>query len=407
MKYPKDNEDLVGIVVGGGDDDPAPDQGHTCRVFIPSLHSNDVKREDLPLISCLGAAGNESLVSSGAQPEDGTQVIVRRYNGIGSGFGYVSHVVKNDTNNNQEVAGNIGIRSFKLVAEALARKHKINSKAKAGSGEAGSKPPQEAGPKYSHDLNKGIPNSATLWPIAGMKIPQVKSVETATQAFSSIMSAGALAGLPGAALSMSSIFSNMPSIIKDKLFEALPKEVGETLNTMINLMPEIEASGLSGARINPEVFYANALEMLSKCRDTNDLINCIMELMTDTSLHGADTLPNVTIEIDTPFGKANVSFDVNGNGSQSSAQEVLDLVGKFTSMLDDVSGGFPGALINKNMWGKSSQVMGDMMKRLAPEEFSKAVQQAQKSIAPGTKPREILNTAQKLANTGKDVLSLF
>ena len=240
-----------------------------------------------------------------------------------------------------------------------------------------------------------------------MKIPQVNSIETATQAFTAIMPAGAIAGLAGQALSMGNLFSNMPSAIKDQIFSALPKELGEALETMINVMPEITPSGLSGTRVNPEVFYANVLEMLTKCRDIDDLIKCIIDLLTNTDLHGADTLPNITVEVDTPFGKANVEFNITGSGTEKNDDTVSKLIGAFSSLLTNSSGGFPGVLVNKNMWGKSSEVMGDMMKRLKPEEFSKAVQMAQNSIAPGTKARENVNEMQKLANLGQDVLSFF
>lgn len=404
MRYPKDNEDLIGIVVGGGDDDPAKDQSGTCRVYVPSLHSNDVKREDLPLVPRLGSGGNEGTTFFGGPPEDGSQVIIRRYNGVGSGFGCIVGVVKDDTNSNQSAPGNFNIRSHKLIQEALTRQHKINSKAKAGSGQAGSKPTEESGGKYFHDLVKGIPNSSTLWPIAGMKIPQVNSIETATQSFSAIMPAGAIAGLAGQALSMGNLFSNMPSAIKDKLFSALPKDLGNALETMTNLMPEISPSGLSGTRVNPEVFYANALKLLTECRDIDDLIKCITELMTNTALHGADTLPNITVEIDTPFGKSNVEFDITGSGKESAAEEVLDLAKKFSSLLTNTTGGFPGSFVDKNMWGGSSEVMGKMMSRLAPGEFKKAKELAENAVAPGKKARELVNKLQDIANRGEDVL---
>lgn len=407
MKYPNEGEGLhFGISLGGDDD---PKQSGACRVFIPSLHSNEYKEENLPLCVRLGSGGDEGSVFFGGPAKPGQGVLVSN---LGSGysatpFWTIIGVTQDDTNRDQEVPPNIGIRGFDLVREALTRKLKINSKAKAGSGEAGSKPTEEAGGKYFHDLVKGIPNSATLWPIAGMKIPQVNSIETAVQAFSAIMPASAIAGLAGQALSMSNLFSNMPSAIKDQIFSALPKELGEALETMINLIPEIEPSGLSGSRVNPEVFYANALEMLTKCRDVNDLIGCITELMTNTDLHGADTLPNITIQIDTPFGKANVEFDIKGNGTEKNDDTVSKLISAFTSLLTNSGGGFPGALVNKNMWGNSSEVMGDMMKRLKPEEFKKAAQMAQNSIAPGTKPREKVNDLQRLANFGQDVLSFF
>lgn len=404
MAIPKSNdEDILGIVLDFDD----KTHSNMVRVYCPSLHSDDVRKEDLPLIPILGSGGDEGRTFSGGPAKKGTMCIVKRLNGIGHGFGYVVGVAHNDTNVKQSVAGNGDIRRHKAVAEAFAAKHKINTKARAGSGEAGSKPTEEAGEKFYQDLLKGIPNSSTLWPINGMRIPQVNSIETAIQAFSAIMPSSAIAGLAGSALSLGNLFSNMPSVIKNEIFDALPDELGTTLNSMINLIPENTPTGLSGNRINPEVFYANALRLLTECRDVDDLIRCILELLTNTDLHGADTLPNITVQIDTPFGKANVEFDINGNGTEKNSDDILNEINKFTSLLTNTSGGFPGSLVNKNMWGNSAEVMGDMMKRLKPEEFKKATQMAQNSIAPGTKPREKVNELQRLANYGQDVLSFF
>lgn len=406
VSYPNESKDLIGYVVGGGDDDPDTKKSGACRVYIPSLHSDDVNREHLPWITRLGSGGNEGTTDFGGPPEDGTCVIVRQMAGQKGGFGYIVGVVKDETAQGLEAAGNFSLLRHKAVKEAKQRKHKINSKAKAGSGEAGSKPTEEAGEKYFRDLVKGIPSSSTLWPIAGMKIPQVNSIETATQAFTSIIPPSALSGLPGLGLSLGNLFSNMPSILKDQLKSKLPGDLVETLDTITNLIPESSPSGLEGIRVNPEVFYPKVVELLSTCRDLDDLVECILSLLTDTSLHGTDTLPNITIQVDTPFGKANVEFDVKGTGNQKADETISKLLGAFSSLLTNSSGGFPGALINKNMWGQSSQVMGEMMNRLKPEEYKKAIEMAQKSIAPGTNPRQLLNVAQKVANEARDILDL-
>lgn len=403
MAYPKEDKDVLGIVVDDGAETDKKKSG-AVRVYIPSQYSNEFSLEQLPLIPRLGSGGNESVVSFGGAIELGTPVLIKKTTGhAGSGFGYISEVIKDETGSNVALAGNVDINWHKMIAEAKKKEVPINSKAKAGSGEAGSKPTEEAGGKYFRDLVKGIPSSSTLWPIAGMKIPQVNSIETAVQAFSAIMPAGALAGLPGIGLSLGNLFTNMPSAIKDEIFSKLPKDVGEALTTITNLIPENSAEGLSGTRVNPEVFYANAALMLSQCRDVSDLIQCILDLLTDTSLHGTDTLPNITVEIDTPFGKANVEFDIKGSGTEKNSDDITQLIGTFTSLLTNTSGGFPSVFPDKNMWGESSQVMGDMFKRLAPEEFSKAVQQAQKAIAPGTQERTNLNKAVNFAMTGKNI----
>lgn len=406
MSYPNQDQDVLMIVVGGGDDDPDPTQSGGVRCYAPSQYSDDVPREHLPFIRPLGSGSNDDLCSFGGAIEDGTAVIVRKKAGpAGTGHGYIVGVVKDDTNTGQTIPGNLNIRAHKAVLDALTRQHKINSKAKAGSGEANSKPTEEAGPKYSHDLLKGIPNSKTLWPITGMRIPQVKSVPTATQAFSAIMSPDALGSLPGMALSLGSLFTSMPSELMSQITQNMPEEVQETFNTMINLMPENSASGLSGIRVNPEVFFANAVELLSKCRSTADIVAAIQELLSNTALHGTDTLEDIKVPIETPFGTINVSFDVSGNSTDDIPDAIKKLIDAFTSMLSNSSGGFPGVFPDKNMWRESSQVMGDMMKRLKPEEYKKAVEQAQKSIAPGSDPRAKLNTFVATAMKGMDIMS--
>jgi hypothetical protein len=203
-------------------------------------------------------------------------------------------------------------------------------------------------------------------------------------------------------LSLGNLFNNMPSAIKDKILSKLPKDIGTAFNTITKLIPENSADGLSGIRVNPEVFYVNAAKMLSECRDVSDLVRCIMMLLSDTSLHGTDTLPNVTLEIDTPFGKANVEFDVKGSGSEKTNDTVKKLIDAFTSLISN-SGGFPSVFPDKNMWGQSSQVMADMFKRLEPAEYKKAVEQAQKAIAPGTQERANLNKVVNAAMTAKDI----
>lgn len=55
------------------------------------------------------------------------------------------------------------------------------------------------------------------------------------------------------------------------------------------------------------------------------------------------------------------------------------------------------------MWGESSKVMGDMFKRLNPQEYTKAIQQAQKAIAPGTGERNRLNTVVSAAMSAKNI----
>jgi hypothetical protein len=393
-----------GIVVSMPDVDKKTQSG-MCRVFIPGFHSNEYKEEDLTLCS-LGAGGDqEGVTRFSGPPEPGSWVQIRLDPGFNktNGNGVIERVIKDPKNVKQSLPGNFSIRDFDLVQKAFTRKLPINSKAKAGNGPSGTKPTEEAGEKYYRDLTKAIPASATLWQIAGMKIPQVKNIPTAKTPYSNILPADALGSLPGAAMSLGNLFKNMPSSKKAELDSKLPKETSESLNTIINLIPEDEPSGLTGDRVNTEIFYTYAVTLLSECRDIEDIMLVIQELLSNTQLHGAETLGNTVIQITTPFGNSNVIFTSSGNSTQKNDDKTQKASDSFTSLLSSASQ-FPSVFPDKNMWGESSQIMGEMMTRLKPEEQTKAVQQAQKSIAPGTKPRQLINTIHGLVMLGKNFM---
>ena len=192
-----------------------------------------------------------------------------------------------------------------------------------------------------------------------------------------------------------------------KIFESLPPELGETMAAVVNLMPEDSASGLSGMRVDPDTFFANAVELLSQCRTTADIIAAIQELLSNTDLHGTDSLGTVSITANTPFGNVTMSYDSSGNASSSASDDIQKAAQAFASLLTNTSGGFPSMFPDQNMWGKSSPIMGEMMKRLKPGEYMKAMQQATKSIAPGTQPRELINKTHSMVMKSQDFIKQF
>ncbi len=100
--WPNQERDVVGIVVGKGDEDKT--QSGKCYVYIPSQYSNDYKLEDLVLIGGLATADKSGATSASGPPEPGTMVMVRKNSGhAGTPHGYIVGVVKEDTNTNQVV----------------------------------------------------------------------------------------------------------------------------------------------------------------------------------------------------------------------------------------------------------------------------------------------------------------
>lgn len=150
---------------------------------------------------------------------------------------------------------------------------------------------EEKGPHIAN-LYNGIPPHGAMSTIAGARIPQMKNIATAIQSFDSILTGDMAAKLPGIAMSLGGILSSVLSNPQTK--QAISRnKTPEMLNAMTSIAAlsqegEISPSGGStgGLRVQPEVFSNNCVTLLSQCENIDDLLSCIEELHSNTSLHG-------------------------------------------------------------------------------------------------------------------------
>ena len=229
----------------------------------------------------------------------------------------------------------------------------------------------------------------------GIKIPQVTNVATATQAFSSILTGDMLSMLPGMNMSLGSLLSNMPSQLMSELMKNVPPEISGALNSMSTLMQSMETTEQGGfttaSKVNPDVFFNNAANLLSNARSIYDVVGTFQQLQHDTSLYGLDSLPPTNITMTGgPFGDIPMSIDATGAITSLLPEPVQKLAEAFSSLMSNGLQ-FPGVFPGANMFGGSSEVLNEMFNRLPTEELNTAVQQMQKNVAAGLPSRDKVN----------------
>jgi len=402
MSYPYQGEICYGIVCGGNLNDPDPTMSGGVRVILPHLHNpKNVKIKDLPFARTMAQGTQKGMTNMNMPAEHGAGVLCLKMSGqAGTGHLSVLATVSGDIAEDEGTPGNNNPFSD-FLRKVMQDSAGISIPPSVGSGPGGSKPPVEKGEEWRHELAKYLPSHLALAPLIGIKIPQLKNVSTAIQSFSSILTGDMLSKLPGVNMTLGSLLTNMPSNLLNDLAKNMSPDMYRALNSMNKLMQTmeiVEAGGFNtAAKINPDVFFNNAVNLLADTRTIYDLVGSYQKLQYDTSLFGLESLPPVDLIMSGgPFGDIPMQLDAFGNLTSNAPEGVQKLIEAFSSLMKDTSGGFPGVFPDKNMFGGSSGVLNEMFNRLPTEELNKAVQQMQKNVAPGTNPRDNVN---KLVST--------
>ncbi len=402
VSYPNENKIVYGIVVGGNDKDPDPTQSGGVRVYIPGEYGKDVNVQHLPFSRTLAQGNQHGVTTFNPPPEHGAAVMAMKMGGhSGSGHLTILGTVPNDINKDGTTPGNSN--PWPAVLQAIKDITSIRIPPNVGSGAAGSKPPQEKGKYHSNELVKYLPSTATLWPMIGIQIPQVQNIATATQAFSNILTGDMLSMLPGMNMTLCSLMSSMQDALKDELFKNIPPEIGGAIDSMSNLMQSmeiVESGGFNTAtKINPEVYFSNAANLLSDVRTIYDMVGAFQRLQFDTSLFGLDSLPPTSFtSTGGPFGNIPMSIDALGNITSLVPEPVQKLADAFSSLMSN-GAQFPGVFPGANMFGGSSGVLNEMFNRLPSSELTTAVTQMQKNVAAGLPSRDKVNKMAGFAMT--------
>lgn len=440
---------LVGIVVGGDVNDPAPDQSCNMRIFIPGLHGKDVQVEHLAFSTMNKMPTNAGQQSFEGALDPGSVVFVQKDTGsnqchiIGTG----NEIFDPDA----RIPGNYDLLSFPQVQKALQTTIDVRIPPTVSEDydeKVRIRKKQEKGELHKHQLMAGVPANGALYPMSGSVVPNLSNIATATQSFAMILTPALASLLPGVNVSLANLLGTLVGgspigalagqvagvaagaldSIKKDLGAEITSAVGAAATTFIssgmarelsrelmsNLSPQMRMSlrnmsrltssietgvgggFMSGGKVDPSTYLQNAAGLLGKCRGIGDMVSCMQQLQYDKGLFGQNNLPNISISVPTPYGiPMPISISPSGAMQQNLPEPLKQAIKTFTKL----AGGFAGVNPGENLFGDSSETMLNMFNRLSGPAQGVAMAMANK-LNTGGAATTFNNTVKKTVQGG-------
>jgi hypothetical protein len=266
---------------------------------------------------------------------------------------------------------------------------------------------QEKGQKNKYALYNGIPSHGALFPIVGSATPDLSQVSTALDQFQDILTGDMLSQLPGMSMSLGGMFGMLQGELMNKINEKLPQELQSALQSISLFTQNVEVTNGGGfmvdGRVNPDVLLENAVSLYSEARSVYDLIDATHKLQNDESLHGKDTLEDVTFDVEGAFGGITQTLSAQGELTTNIPDAIKTLIDLFLGLLKNPSQ-FPGVNSSENMFGESAEVMANMFGRLPPEAQKEANDLLKKAVSNENSPSRKLNDIRDKVVSRKDVM---
>lgn len=404
------NNFVCGIVCGGHDADPDPNQNGLMRIYLPQYHSNQVK--DFAFSPMVMPPNQGGATEFNGVPDPGQAVLCLKSGPPGD----TSLIVLGTLPTNRQdggAKGNLNLNTaLRKMIEAFSTLINVNippnvrETIKDG---ARVRVVQEKGQKHKHDLLKGTQSHGAAYPMAGITQKQLSNISTATQAFSSILTGSMMAALPGTSFSVGNILNSLSSSVFDELMSSLSPDLAQGVQNMFTLMQSMEVSESGGfntmGKVDPTTYLANAVNLLKGNQSLGEVISNLQRLQSDTSLFGVEKLGGASFDVATAFGVMKMSLSPTGE-IVNEMPEAMQTAMKAFSTLMTSGAGFPGASL-QNMFGDSASVMSTLFDRLPADKQTNAKNMMEGVIASGTGSRTNLNNLATVVQNGQNIMSLF
>jgi hypothetical protein len=402
------NNFVCGIVVGGHDADPDPNQNGLMRIYLPQYHGNNVKKEHFGFSPMIMPPNQGGANEFNGVPDPGQSVMCLKSGPPGDSSLIVLGTIPTNRQDGGQ-PGNMNLNTaLKALTEAFAAEIKINippNVKETTDGGARVRQIQEKGQKHKHDLLKGLQSHGAAYSTAGITHKQLTNVSTATQAFSNILTGSMMSALPGTNFSVSNILNSLTSSVLDELLSSVSPELSQGMQNMFTLMQSMEISESGGfstmGKVDPTTYLANAVNLLKGNQSLGEVIENLKRLQSDTSLFGLDKLANASFDIPTAFGVIKMSLSPTGEILNETPEAVQKAVELFSGLMSS-GAGFPGVGLD-NMFGGSSPVMSELFNRLPPDKQTIAKNMMEQAVAPGSEARTWVNKANEVAQTGANI----
>lgn len=400
-----ENNLCVGFVVRGHDADPDPNQNGLCGIYLPQYHGNRVNKEHLAFSPMIMPPNQGGATEFNGVPDPGQAVLCLKSGPPGdTSLVVLGCVPVNRQDGGQE--GNLNLNTaLNALVEAFSTVINVNlppNVKETTEGGARVRKIQEKGQKHKHDVLKGVQSHGAAYNMSGIVHKQLTNVSTATQAFTNILTGSMLSALPGANFSVSNILSSLTSSALDELLSSMSPQLAQGVQNMFTLMQSMEINEGGGfstmGRVDPTTYLANAVSLLKGNQSLGEVITNIQRLQSDASLFGLDKLGSASFDIPTAFGMTKMILSPTGEILNETPEAVQKAIEVFGSLMTS-GAGFPGVTLD-NMFGGSASVMNEMFNRLPPDKQTIAKGMMEQAVAPGSTPREWLNRANQVAQTG-------
>lgn len=369
---------VYGIVVGGNEDDPAPDQSNGVRIFFPSIHGKDVDIKHLAFSPRILGADRLSMQSFPGGLDYGSLVVA--YKDSGSNQCQVLGVANDLNNRETSIPGNANLLLLApQIAQQFARTMGINRPPKTQlSSEGGAQVYKaiEQGDHF-HDLLKGLPTHGALFPLVGIPIDPIKSIRTAVTAAQQIAGGDIIGALPGIAMSLGTLLNTILANRKNnkRIRTAMNNATFNafvSMSTLMQTMEQSEGAGfMTASRVDEDVYVENSIELLSQATNISDLTTVMTRLQSDPTITGADKFPPTVVEQNGAFGKTYQSYSATGQQvslTPAVTALALNTISKLMS-----GGGFPSVIPGQNLFGGAAPSILNMLQRLPSGQFGQAM----------------------------------
>jgi hypothetical protein len=309
---------------------------------------------------------------------------------------------------------------------------------------------KEKGEEHSLDLLDGLPIHGALFQMTGFFQPEIKQVPTAKKKNDKMMTNQMFQQLAGQVMSMAQMFQGLASKGRggnnnntyiQGIMSSVNPQVGTAINSLSKLVQGLDTSEgigfVTGGVVHEETFLENSANLLSQVTTIDDLMNTMQRLQWDTELFGQDKLEPVEYTLDTAHGAITQVVDFEGNIGIIYTGNTMNNMNSWANVISSPTqspggagfapppssggqGGQAGSMMQQ-MFGKSSQIMQELFKRLSPKqekeakkmhktlnqsETAKKLHEIYKETAEGGEPLKKENYKSKTGGVGTDQFSI-
>lgn len=468
--FPGQNSGLrARVVVGGHDGDPPKDHSSTHRLYDPLTMSPETSSiSDLPFTPFAHSPSQFSQQSFQGGLDPGSIIYYISQLGFPGGIAIsqANPIMNGGEGGSGADGGNDHIKKARQTKLKINTPPKVEEAEERG---AKVRKVKESGEQHRLELLDGLPIHGALFDMAGFKLPQVKNVPTAKTHGSELPKENMLGSLQGQISTLGGMFQGLLSggmgaspggagggmgfsggrgtqgtgqggvnVSQKNVLDKLTPEMQLAVQNLSILVQGMETTGgvafALGGVVHEETYLKNAEMLLGQVTCLSDLMYVLNRLQWDTSLFGQDKLDKLEVQLETAWGIALHQVDAEGTVNLTYTPEAnnnLKVFELLTSNANSASaittspytptpsggggggsggggGGGSGAQsIIGQMFGKSSGVMNDLMKRLSPG-GEKASKKLTEKLSQGDPQQKLMEIAkQTMGGNPLNMLTLF